>query len=301
MYQMSEIIKTLLSLSFSGTLLTFLLLIFCPLYKERISKSWQYYIWLVVIVRMLLPWTLDINIDISPVKNMFQKMTVASDSQSDVHIDKNSTTHTNIDNTISDNIQNNIKEISAKNVTNVSKQNNTATHTETWTTKIIQFIKLLLETAKPVINKIHIIWLVIALLLFTRKVTAYQSFAKYIYAGSTMVDDINLLEHFGAVIEQNNIKGTVGLYVNDVISSPMLIGFFHPRVVLTTATISSESHFHYTILHELTHYKRMDMLYKWLVQITLCLHWFNPFVYLMEREISRACELSCDEMVIKKA
>lgn len=41
------------------------------------------------------------------------------------------------------------------------------------------------------------------------------------------------------------------------------------------------------------------MFYKWLVQIAICFHWFNPFVYFMGREINRACELSCDEAVIR--
>lgn len=41
------------------------------------------------------------------------------------------------------------------------------------------------------------------------------------------------------------------------------------------------------------------MFYKWLVQVTICLHWFNPLLYLMGREVNRTCELSCDEAVIK--
>lgn len=31
----------------------------------------------------------------------------------------------------------------------------------------------------------------------------------------------------------------------------------------------------------------------------ICLHWFNPLVWLMSREVNRACELSCDEAVIR--
>lgn len=42
------------------------------------------------------------------------------------------------------------------------------------------------------------------------------------------------------------------------------------------------------------------MFYKWLVQVTVCLHWFNPLVYLMSREITKACEFSCDEAVLAK-
>ncbi len=50
----------------------------------------------------------------------------------------------------------------------------------------------------------------------------------------------------------------------------------------------------------MTHYKRRDMLFKWLLQVTVCLHWFNPLVYLMGREINKACELSCDEAVVSE-
>ena len=40
------------------------------------------------------------------------------------------------------------------------------------------------------------------------------------------------------------------------------------------------------------------MFYKWLIQIVVCAHWFNPFVYLLEREVNKSCELSCDEIVL---
>ena len=52
------------------------------------------------------------------------------------------------------------------------------------------------------------------------------------------------------------------------------------------------------ISHELTHFKRKDMFYKWLVQVTICVHWFNPFVWLLGKEVNRRCELSCDEKVV---
>lgn len=54
----------------------------------------------------------------------------------------------------------------------------------------------------------------------------------------------------------------------------------------------------YIYKHELTHYRRMDFLYKWLTELTVCLHWFNPIVYLVRKQINQSCELSCDEMVI---
>ena len=60
----------------------------------------------------------------------------------------------------------------------------------------------------------------------------------------------------------------------------------------------TEEAFRCTVLHELTHCRRWDGAYKWLVQAAVCLHWFNPLVCLMAREIARDCELACDEAVV---
>lgn len=53
---MGEILKVVLSLSLSGSLLILTLLLCKPLFVGKISKRWQYYIWLVVIARLFLPF-----------------------------------------------------------------------------------------------------------------------------------------------------------------------------------------------------------------------------------------------------
>jgi len=142
------------------------------------------------------------------------------------------------------------------------------------------------------------IWLAVAAMLLIWKIAIYQSFVHYVKAGREEVSCINALEQFGKIIEETNVKGVIGLYTNKLIASPMLVGFFRPFIVLPSLNIS-EADFKCTVLHELTHYKRGDMFYKWLAQITMCLHWFNPLMYLMVRELNKSCELSCDESVVK--
>ena len=149
------------------------------------------------------------------------------------------------------------------------------------------------------INHLWLVWLVAALGLLIRKITIYQGFVRYIKAGLTPVSDIQRLNELSIVAEQLGIKKPIELCVNSLVSSPLLIGFFHPCVVLPSEDIP-EKDFRYIVLHELTHYKRGDMFYKWLVQVTVCLHWFNPLVHLMSREITKACEFSCDEAVLTK-
>ena len=115
----------------------------------------------------------------------------------------------------------------------------------------------------------------------------------------TPVSDMEMLDRLSVIAEGEGVKSPVELGVNPLISSPMLIGFFRPCIVLPASEYREED-FRYIVLHELTHYKRRDMFYKWLVQVTVCLHWFNPLVHLMSREITKACEFSCDEAVLAK-
>lgn len=111
------------------------------------------------------------------------------------------------------------------------------------------------------------------------------------------VSDTAILDRLALIGEQAGIKRPVELYTNGLISSPLLLGFFRPRIVLPSTDLTPTD-LENTLLHELSHYKHRDMFYKWLVQLVICLHWFNPFVYLMGREVGRACELACDEAVI---
>lgn len=266
---MNEVLKIILSLSLSGTLIIFLLLLFRIFFKKRLSKSWQYYIWLAVIMRLLLPLTSEINF----VGSIFQNYSYKTEN---INEQFTKIIHTQ-------NLTENIGNTEEQNIQSTKMQN-------FWV--INNYINIL-------INNLWIIWIVMFLILFIRKITIYQGFVKYLKASSSTVDNIELLEQFGNIIKQNNIKNNIELYKNSFISSPMLIGFFKPCIIITDDKIS-DIDFYYTILHELTHYKRRDMFYKWLVQFIVCLHWFNPFIYLMEYKINQDCELSCDEAVIKK-
>lgn len=272
---MNELLKVLLSLSISGTLLIFMLVLCKPLIKNKISKSWQYYIWLIVIARLLLPFSLEINL----VGNVFQQIDKVIPQSEMIQAPEQ-----------------NLLGLSTYNKSDYQGINQGSMENGQEPKAVVSVVQSLLDKA---IQNALLIWLFVAAMLLIRKITIYQSFVKYIKTGRVEVSDIKHWERLGKLVEQEGIKRPVLIYTNPLISSPLLIGFFRPCIMLPTIELS-DSDFEYTILHELTHYKRRDMFYKWLVQITICIHWFNPVVRLIGREISRACELSCDETVIKE-
>lgn len=276
---MNEFIKLILSLSLSGSLLILLLILLRPVYRNRLSKNWQYYIWLVVILRLLLPVTPETSL--MGILFSIQEQRAADNlTVPETAMEQAETFYGAADtgSAVTD----------RHDVGNTTAENNSPA---------AAFSPDTATDHESIGRVLFLLWLVVTLLLFVRKLTVYQSFVKYVDAGSRPLEDIGLLERFGLIMEQHQIKGSVDLRINSLVSSPLLVGFLHPRIILPHTDLS-ESDFYYTALHELTHYRRRDMFYKWLVQITVCLHWFNPFVYLMRRETNRLCELSCDERVI---
>ena len=260
---MNEFIKILLSLSVSGALLLLLILGLKPLYKNKFSKRWQYYIWIVVALRFLLPFTSDTTI----VGSLFEKFDTAA-----------------ITNEIPT-----IPNVPVPADTGNSKAEPIQTNREITTAAI-----------REPLNKyvcLFFIWSALALVLFVRKVTVYQWFIQYIKAGNKEVSDIKILNLLSDCEEKLNIKAGVELCQNALINSPIMIGFFRPSIILPAKELGSKE-LSYIFAHELIHYKRRDMFYKWLIEIAACVHWFNPFVYLLGKEVNRTCELSCDEAVV---
>ena len=271
---MNAVLKIFLSMSFSGSLLILILLLGKQFLKNKISRQWQYYIWLVVVLRLLLPFGPEVSLMGKTYRTVDQAISQAAllppQQQPPLNVPGG----------------NLVPAVGAeyrKEMLNSPADDVTTTHP-------FQDIGVLL---------INHIWLVVALGLLIRKITIYQGFVRYIKARLTPVSDIEQLDELSIVAEQSGIKKPVELCVNPLVSSPLLIGFFHPCIVLPRVDIL-EKDFRYIVLHELTHYKRCDMFYKWLVQVTVCLHWFNPLVHLMSREITKACEFSCDEAVLTK-
>lgn len=274
---MNGVLKVLLSMSVSGGLLILALLLGKQFLKNKISRQWQYYIWLVVILRLLFPFGPEVNL----MGKAYQAVDQAISQVAPLSPPPQSSQ--------------NAPEGNFTPAVEAEQHNETVNSPADDVTTVLPFQ----DIGMMLINYIWLVWLVAALGLLIRKITIYQGFVRYIKAGLTPVSDIQRLDGLSIVAEQSGIKKPIELCVNPLVSSPLLIGFFHPCIVLPSADIP-EKDFQCIVLHELMHYKRRDVFYKWLVQATVCLHWFNPLVHLMSREITKACEFSCDEAVLAK-
>ncbi|MCM1386483.1 MAG: hypothetical protein NC231_04085 [Bacillus sp. (in: Bacteria)] len=93
----------------------------------------------------------------------------------------------------------------------------------------------------------------------------------------------------------------VPLRQSDDIASPMLIGIFHPRLVIPVLEKQwNEAELEFVMAHELCHYRKKDLLLKFFMTIVWCMNWFNPMVFLMKKQFFYDVELACDEIVLQK-
>lgn len=82
------------------------------------------------------------------------------------------------------------------------------------------------------------------------------------------------------------------------INTPMLAGLLRPAVWIPAGE-TDRSVLGHALRHELTHWRRYDLLYKWILLLAAGLHWFNPAVWYLVRAVERDCELSCDEGAVR--
>lgn len=294
---MNEWMKTLLSLSVSGTLLLFLLLGLKRFYQNRFSRRWQYYILLLAALRFLLPATPGAA-DASIVGSLFHKLEKSWSATQAVTGGLPTEPNVGVPTTE----PGPIASLSA------NTDNSRITPAQSGGESISPAV------AKPFDVSVCLfsIWAAMALVFFVRRITVYQCFVQYIRAGNREVSDRRILNLLSDCQEKLHVRARVELSCNPRITSPVTIGFFRPNIILPVNETEDGALPHifpheneaqddmlsYIFLHELVHYKQKDMFYKWLIQTVICLHWFNPFVYFLEKEVNRACELSCDEKVL---
>lgn len=87
-----------------------------------------------------------------------------------------------------------------------------------------------------------------------------------------------------------------GIWLSEHINSPFVYGIFNGRIYLPYHLNEEEKY--YVLLHENYHRKRHDNLYLLVAYIALCVHWFNPLVWISLDLIRTDIEMSCDEGIM---
>ena len=101
-------------------------------------------------------------------------------------------------------------------------------------------------------------------------------------------------------LSEHRITRPLEVRSSDLISSPLTYGILRPVILLPKKfDRSDETVLQYVLAHEYIHIRRFDAITKILFAATLCVHWFNPLVWVMYVLANRDVELSCDGCVLR--
>ncbi|MDF2650517.1 MAG: peptidase BlaR1, partial [Paenibacillus sp.] len=265
---MNETIKLLLSLSLSGSLLAVLIFTIKPFIRPRLSKSIQYYIWVIVLLRLLLPFSFEESI----MNHLFYSNETSEGISSQGTVQPMDDTGGSMMNLFM------LPNVQEKVASGAYKDD--ADHSTFLTDLFNQYVFYL--------------WLLGVIIALGIYLTGYVRFSKQL----KQTNEPAAYEENRILADLSNGRSNVRLFRNRFVTTPILIGIFRPSIIIP-AYHFNEIQLKNILLHEITHLRRFDLAFKWLTMIVTSLHWFNPLMYLIKKEINRACELACDEAVIK--
>lgn len=150
----------------------------------------------------------------------------------------------------------------------------------------------------PVTERISIfvmLWLVGALLLVLYFSISYlRSMRKF---RMSIPDNTPYIQNW---LTAHQISRPLVVRSSDLISSPLTYGILHPVILLPKKLDrNDQAALKYVLTHEYVHIRRFDAITKILFAAVLCIHWFNPLVWVMYVLANRDTELSCDAWVIR--
>ncbi len=150
----------------------------------------------------------------------------------------------------------------------------------------------------PVTERISIfvmLWLVGALLLVLYFSISYlRSMRKF---RMSIPDNTPYIQNW---LTAHQISRPLAVRSSDLISSPLTYGILHPVILLPKKLDrNDQAALKYVLTHEYVHIRRFDAITKILFAAVLCIHWFNPLVWVMYVLANRDIELSCDAWVIR--
>lgn len=280
---MEKLFLNILSLSLSGAVIGGILILLHPLTRKHFSKKWNYYIWLILALRLIIP----AGFGFSPFHITYPALDAGNRSA----------------------MENAGEEIKGDNA-GIEK----AGRPESVETEEIGKIgeigeigedktpfgekRTLRIIGERIVYALGLLWLFGAVVIFFVKLVRYHRLVERTKASCRPVTDGDVIVTANVVALRLHLGKNVAVYESPQVSGPVTMGLFKSFVVLPveerkvgdTALI-----FH----HELLHVKRKDLWYKWLWQLILCIHWFNPVVYKLQKIFSEDCELSCDEQILK--
>lgn len=236
------------------------LIILSPLLRKHYSPKWKYWIWLILAVRLLLPFNFPL-----------------ANSPVSIHLLESPRIETVYQDIRSQTVQTDNSVISQPAQQAIGPMSH----------------------LPSLLNILSLLWISGFVLFLLYHFMSYYLFRKQALRWSSPLLGDHNISIVKQIFAKMNIKISVTVLTSEKVPNPMLVGFYKPILFLPHEKYNEEE-LEFIFKHEMIHYKRNDIVYKLLLLIVNALHWFNPFVWFMVREAAREIEMYCDDSVVHK-
>ncbi len=266
---MANLFLFILGSSVSAGLIIFVLILLTPFLNKRYAAKWKYLIWIFLAARLLIPFS-------GAGGQLVRKMPEAQNQT--VSGQKENDTDTPADTAIP--YRRIVVELPAQ------------------MTAPIQTRTKHSNTGFSILDIAAYVWFIGSLILLSVHFTSYFYYRHQLRNKGRSTENVSVLSQTEKLKRELNIRNIVRVIEYSEAESPMIIGFLKPVLVLPNEHYSPEELF-FILKHELVHLKRGDVYLKLLFVTANAVHWFNPLIWIMQKEATIDMELSCDERVTK--
>ncbi|MEE6180799.1 M56 family metallopeptidase [Bacillus pretiosus] len=261
----------LIETSLMASILVGFILCIKVLFRNKLTPRWQYMLWIVLMIRLLLPWSPDSSYSIYSLLSY-------SSSVSEV-IQKNTPSP---ENTVNDEMQHTVElEQNAETVTKNSKPEVNVSSEQ--------------QTALSLYKVALYVWLAGVIILAVITFITNRRLYSYIKKQPDITDE-QVTTVFNRCKQSMKMKKAVSLRLAGKIASPTVFSFFRPKVLLSKKhmKVLNEQQLQYVFYHELAHIKRNDVAVNWIMYSLILLNWFNPILWYAYFCMREDQELACD-------
>jgi len=250
--------------------------------RKRLPARWQYLLWLVLLVRVALPWAPESPTSMFNAARLFEAETHPMEGQA-VSSPERSTTAIPV----------------AIDAQSSSTEAAAAEARVSHGPEPKSLVRVLLPSRE---SAPALAWAAGAIALALYAAARNLSLWTHI-RGQRPITDARRLDLLEECKERMGVRTPVTLVESMRMGAPALVGFIRPRLVLpanNALPLSAEEQ-RFIFLHELAHLKRNDILVNWFMLALQVLHWFNPIIWIAFRRMIADREGACDALALSRA
>ena len=286
---LAGIFTRLLMLSVMADALIILILLVKAAFRERLSARWHYYIWLLLVVRLVIPYTPEFSVNTYPFMQAAAQGETAAQEEKGISEDPDGDT--------APGIPAGREETAVGTDTGYSPAANGNGEEDKGAGIKIRASGVFTPTIPSEAGKI---WLLGVFLFFGYLLVVNMIMNHRIRATSAADDNTGIRDALEYCKKLADIKADIPIIYQKHINTPAICGVFKPRLLIPADMPGrlDGDEIRYVLLHELCHFKRRDTLTGMLQMLLCVLHWFNPLVWYAFNKMKEDREPICDELVL---